>query len=406
LWIESEWHEGLQQTLVYNDYEWNDRYDLGTLHRFVASPKTEIEASFHGSFYDHDWLKFTRTGVPNDSSVTEDYIVEGSLQANHSVFHNLILTGGTDVSNEGLKSSQIAGQKRNISYGDLYTQWEWSPLRNLTFVPGIRWERHETYGNHINPSFNAKWSPVEILTFRGSASRGFRAPSIKELYFIFDHSAAGYIVYGGGDRLDPEKSNSFSLTGELNYGRRGLHRLTFFRNDLSNLIEFDLIEYTPTYWRGVYRYQNIVKARTQGLEWESKIKVSDGWDLAFSYTYLRARNLTEKTDLINRPQHTAKFTSAFFVPGLNAGLTAWGTYNDRKLWTSQGDTPDRTSDIFAPKWIIWNLNLYKRFFESFESYFRIENVTNEINATYGYWPPRSFTLGVRLNLFNGAHNGP
>jgi outer membrane receptor for ferrienterochelin and colicins len=403
-WIESEWHEGLQRTLVYDDYEWNSRYDIGTLHRIVASPKTEFEVSAHGSYYDHDWSKYTSAGFQNDSSLTEDYIVDGSLQANHTLASNLIVTAGADLLNEGLESTQIEGVKRDVTYGDLYTQIEYIPFASLTFLPGIRWERHETYGTHINPSLNFKWSPSEKLAFRGSIGKGFRAPSIKELYFIFDHSAAGYIVYGGGDRLDPEKSDNYSLTAELNYGRRGLHRLTFFRNDLSNLIEFDLEGYSPTYWRGIYRYQNIIEARTQGLEWESKIKVTTYWDLGFSYNYLRARNQTERVDLVNRPQHAAKVSSIFLVSQWDAGLTAWGTYYDRKLWTSQGDTPDRISEIYAPRWLTWNMNLYKKIFGSFEGYFRVENITNEINATYGYWPPRSFTVGLRMNFLSETDN--
>ncbi len=404
-WIESEWFEPLQKTFIYDDYEWNNRYDIGTTHRYMASPKTVFEASLHGSYYNHDWSKFTRAGVENDSSLTKDYIVDGSFQANHTLSKNLIVTSGLDLSYAGLNSSQIIGNKKTVDFGDLYMQAEIIPLKDFTILPGIRWERHQTYGNHINPSLNLKWSPSDRLTFRGTASRGFRAPSIKELYFIFDHSAAGYIVYGGGGALNPEQSNNYSTTVEYSYSRRGLHRLTFFRNDLNNLIDFNLVEFTPTYWRGVYKYQNIVKARTQGLEWESKVKVCTGWDFSFSYMYLLAKNLTDHTDLINRPQHTAKFTNTFSVPQLGAGLTFWGTYHDRKLWTSEGDTPDRISKIYAPKLIVLNLNLYKRFYKAFEGYFRVENLANKVNATYGYWPPRSFTVGFRINLFNGAADG-
>ncbi len=403
-WIESEYFEPLQKTFAYDDYEWNNRYDLSTDHRYTINPRTVVEASLHGSYYKHDWSKFTKAGVEDDSSITKDYIMEGSLQANHTVSSRLILTSGADFSNTGLTSTQIIDGKKDVSFGDLYLQAEYLPIKNFTILPGIRWERHETYGNHFNPSLNLKWSPSERLTFRGMAGRGFRAPLIKELYFIFDHSAAGYIVYGGGNGLNPEKSNNYSLTAEFNYGRRGLHRLTFFRNDLSNLIDFDLIEFSPTYWRGIYKYLNIVKARTEGLEWESKVKVCTGWDFSMSYIYMRAKNLTDNTELINRPQHTLKLTNTFSVPSWNAGLTFWGTYHDRKLWTSEGDTPDRISNTYAPKWIVLNLNLYKRFFKAFETYFRVENLTNSTNATYGYWPPRSYTGGIRLNLFNGAND--
>jgi outer membrane receptor for ferrienterochelin and colicins len=402
-WIESEYFEPLQQTFAYDDYEWNNRYDLFTDHRYTVSPRTMIEGSLHASYYKHDWSKFTRAGVENDSSITKDYIVESSLQANHILSSRLVLTSGADFSNAGLTSTQIIGGKKDVSFGDLYLQAEYLPAKNVTILPGIRWERHETYGNHINPSLNLKWSPSQRFTLRGMAGKGFRAPSIKELYFIFDHSAAGYIVYGGGNGLNPEKSNNYSLTAEVNYGRRGLHRLTFFRNDLSNLIDFDLIEFSPTYWRGIYKYLNIVKARTQGLEWESKVRVCTGWDFSMSYIYMLAKDLTDNVELINRPQHTLKLSNTFSVPSWNAGITFWGTYHDHKLWTSQGDTPDRVSNIYAPKWIVLNFNLYKRFYDTFETYFRVENLTNSTNATYGYWPPRSYTVGIRFNLFDGAN---
>jgi outer membrane receptor for ferrienterochelin and colicins len=405
-WIESEWFDPLQKTFVYDDYEWNNRYDISTLHKYTANPKTEIEASIHSSYYMHDWSKYTRGGAEYDSSITKDYIVEGSLQANHTFTSEAILTSGADMAYTKLNSSQIIDNSKNVTFGDLFAQFEYSPIKKLTFLPGIRWERHETYGNHFNPSFNIRWAPSDRFTLRSSIARGFRAPSIKELYFVFDHSAAGYIVYGGGNHLTPEKSNSYSVTAELNYGRRGIHRLTLFRNDLSNLIEFSLIDFTPEYWRGVYRYQNIVKARTEGLEWESKIKICSGWDLSFSYNYLRAKDLTDNTDLINRPQHTFKFSNTFFVPKWNAGLTFWGTYHDHKLWTSEGDTPDRTSNVYAPKQIVLNTNIYKKFLKSFEAYLKIENLTNDINATYGYWPPRSFTAGLRINLFGGENDVP
>ena len=402
IWIESEWFEPLQRTFAYDDYEWNDRYDASLSSKYMFSKKTEAEASLHASLYDHKWEKYTSSGIQDDQSITKDNIIEISAQLNHSFSDAAIMTTGGDFAVARLESDMIAGVKRDVSFGDSYLQLEWIPTRSLTFLPGIRWERHKTYGDHINPSMNIKWSPIDRFALRGSAGRGFRAPSIKEIYFIFDHSAAGYIVYGGGELLDPETSNNYSLTAEFNYDRRGIHRLTLFRNDLENLIEFDLIEFNPTYWRGVYRYKNIIEARTEGIEWESEVKILMDWDFSFSYTYMTARNSTEDVKLINRPEHVFKVRSVFNVPRLDALLTLWGTYHDHKLWTSQGDTPDRTSDEYAPKRMIINLTLNKAIYKSLDGYFRIENITNDINATYGYWPPRSYSVGVRFNIFGGA----
>lgn len=405
-WIESEWFEQLQKTFVYSDYEWNNRYDAGISGKYMLSEGTELEASLHGSSYDHDWEKYTASGALDDTSITRDDILESSLQFNHSFSDIAILTGGGDFESAGLKSSQVEGGKKSVYSGDTYAQFEWLPVSSLTLLPGIRWEGHKTYGDNINPSFNFKWSPFESFALRGTIGRGFRAPSIKEIYFIFDHSAAGYIVYGGQEGLRPETSDNYSLTAEFSYGRRGLHRLTVFRNDLKNLIDFDLIEFTPTYWRGVYRYQNIYRARTEGLEWESKVRILPVWDLSFSYTYMTAHDLTEDVKLVNRPEHTVKFTSVFRIPRLESGLTLWGTYTDHKLWIARADTPDRTSDVYAPKRIVLNMIVNKAVHRSADAYFRIENISNDINGTYGYWPPRTYTAGLRFNLFKGGNESP
>ena len=397
-WVESEWFDEFNQYFIYDDNEWNDRYDAGLTNIYVVSPRTEMETSVHWSYYNHEWNKITSVGLQIDTSITKDDIIEGSYQINHSFRENIISTTGFDFSRSSLTSDQIEGGEQVVSYGDAYFQLEWRPDNKVSLLPGIRWERHETYGNNFNPSLNLKYSLNDRIAFRGTVSGGFRAPSIKELYFVFDHSAAGYLVYGGGDELEPEKSVNYSLTTELNYNRRGLHRLTLFRNDLKNLIEFGLVEFTPTYWRGVYRYQNIVKARTQGLEWESKLNICTGWDFSFAYTYLLAKNLTEDIKLINRPEHIFKFRSHFYVPKWGADMTLWGTYQDHKLWTSQGDTPDRYSNDYAPKRIVINANLTKSIYKSLEAYIKVENITNDINATYGYWPPRQYTAGIKLNF--------
>ena len=91
------------------------------------------------------------------------------------------------------------------------------------------------------------------------------------------------------------------------------------------------------------------------------------------------------------------------MPRLKTWMTVWGIYTDHKLWTSQGDTPDRISDDYAPKRIVVNMILNRKITRSVEGYFRVENIGNDINAIYGYWPPRSYTVGLRFNIFGGTN---
>lgn len=401
-WIESEiiQIDAARDTVYnYDDYEHNYRYDLGLKSRWNIDDKADFTFGLSGSYYDHIWKKITRADVWMDTSKSIDDIYGASFQYNRMFTRGHVLTFGGDITTQGLRSKQLASGNERVFYEDLYTQYEWRPVRRISILPGVRWEHHETYGNHINPGLNVMWDACDYFNLRASVNRGYRAPSLKELYFEFDHSAAGYKVVGGGDQLDPETSMNYSVTAEINYDRKALHRLTYFRNDLNNLIDLRLIASPdPVYNQGIYDYANIVKAKTEGFEWETEIRALEKLDLSFSYTYLSAKNLTDTTALINRPCNTFKFNAGYTLAPFKTRINFWGFWNDHKLWTPKSETPSRKSDEYAPS--RWNLNvgLARKILNGVDLFFKVENLTNDINARYGYWPARSFTLSLTYNF--------
>jgi outer membrane receptor for ferrienterochelin and colicins len=401
-WIESEVYQlGIDRDTVYNfdDFEYNYRYDLALNSKWFFGDKADFTIGLHGSYYDHRWEKYTRPGLLDDRSVTADDIGEASFQYNRQFARGHILTFGGDAASQRLKSDQLATGEERINSGDLYAQYEYRPFSPIVIMPGLRWEHHDTYGDHYNPSLNLMWEAGDFIKLRGTISEGFRAPSIKEVYFEFDHSAAGYLVLGGGESLKPEESVNYSLTADINYKRKALHRLTYFRNDLKNLIDFSEGDFSnPTYWRGIYYYENIYKARTEGIEWETDITMFDRLNLSFSYTYLKAKNITENIKLINRPEHTFKFNTTYDLEKLQTSIIFWGYWHDHKLWVSQGDTPQRNVDEYAPS--RWNLNIgvSRYILKKLKMLFKVENIGDQTNATYGYWPPRSFSLNLNFEI--------
>jgi outer membrane receptor for ferrienterochelin and colicins len=402
IWIEqliAQGSGGSDTTYNFDDYEHNYRYDLALNSKWKLEDSAELSVGAHGSYYDHKWEKFTRTDYLSDLSKSIDDIGELSLAYNRKLGKGHTFTFGGDWVTERLKSAQLAVGDKRIYHGDLYTQYEWQPRKSLILMPGIRWENHQTYGNHYNPSFNLMWNPNSLFTLRGSVGRGFRAPSIKELYFEFDHRAAGYIVYGGGDTLDPETSINYSITAEINYKRRAMHRVSYFRNDLKHLIDFDSGYFgDPNYPLGIYHYVNVLKARTEGLEWETEIKVIDPWDLSFSYTYLIPRNLIDNIDLINRPRHTLKFSTTYELKRWDAGINFWGNWHSRKLWTLRVDTPDRESDLYAPARMTLSASVTKKLMTNFDLLAKVDNLTDNVNANYFYWPERNYSISLKYTI--------
>ncbi len=129
-------------------------------------------------------------------------------------------------------------------------------LSKLTIRPGVRIAYNSKYNAPIVPSLNIKWTPKESIHLRAGYGRGFRAPSLKELYFEFVDSS--HRIYGN-ENLKPEDGSHIDL-GVTFSKNSGSFQLDFFFNDLQNQINFGQSPADPT----VTSYINIEKFRSLG----------------------------------------------------------------------------------------------------------------------------------------------
>ncbi len=64
-----------------------------------------------------------------------------------------------------------------------YTDVELRPIKEVLINPAARIENYSDFGSTVNGKLALRYEPVTILALRGSASTGFRAPSMQQLYF-------------------------------------------------------------------------------------------------------------------------------------------------------------------------------------------------------------------------------
>lgn len=139
-------------------------------------------------------------------------------------------TAGFDVKRYGGTARDAAAD-----YGRIFLD-EYAPylhiqqliFRRFIVSGGLRAEHHELYGWETLPKLGLTWHPNTVSSLRLSISKGFRSPSIRELYFWMP----------ANDRLTPDRIWNYEI-GLSTRPRSWLKLETVvFRNRGSNLIQF------------------------------------------------------------------------------------------------------------------------------------------------------------------------
>src|SRR6266568_2467242 len=109
----------------------------------------------------------------------------------------MALAVGTDGRREGfvldpspaIQSGDISGYGGNFLpidktrlVGAGYTELVAPVVRGVELTGAVRYDHYENVGSKTSPKVGARWQPVKEVLLRGSVGKGFRAPSLTELY--------------------------------------------------------------------------------------------------------------------------------------------------------------------------------------------------------------------------------
>jgi vitamin B12 transporter len=151
-----------------------------------------------------------------------------------------------------------------------------TPIKNLIFVAGGRFDHFNQFGDVWTYRFAGSYKFDKTnTTLHSSVGTGFSPPSSQDK------------IFGNNFGLKPERDLGWDIgiRQELWENRVNLG-LTYFHNDLSNVIGFN----------GLFETLNLGAARTQGLEAELRAQPIPDLILTASYTYLDAEK-TSSTDI-------------------------------------------------------------------------------------------------------------
>lgn len=172
--------------------------------------------------------------------------------------------------------------KARLSSGHALLGWYTDAI---SVAAGLRVDDHSRFGTHWTFGANGSVVLIDGWRLRGSYGEGFKAPTLYQLF-------GGFV---GNTALRPETSRSYEVGVEKGDRNGPLHlAATWFHRDSRNLIDTDIN----------FQYQNIARARSQGLEFEAGAQISERFHAQAAYTWLTARDRTLGRDLARRPRHT------------------------------------------------------------------------------------------------------
>lgn len=230
----------------------------------------------------------TLESLPVNDSEANDTAVFVSIQSRFSYRHSLsdraTLSLGYDIKTERAEGKRIEDKRREISDYALFATAEIKAARNFTVRPGLRVIENTRYNAPLIPSLHLKWGPGNTV-IRASYGRGFRAPELKELHFLFVDSNHNI---RGNDLLEAEVSDSYQLSFEYNAlrgDRLWQPSVTFFYNDVRNLIDLALVDEETQ----LYEYTNLGNVNTRGVNAGISVK-EERWVVDARGSFILAEN--------------------------------------------------------------------------------------------------------------------
>jgi iron complex outermembrane receptor protein len=166
----------------------------------------------------------------------------------------------------------------SLSSVGLYALGVYTGIPDLTIKVGLRYQYSSLPLNNLAPVVGLAYSILPGLRLYGNYQYGFRYPTLNELY-LFPPS---------NPDLQNEQVHSLELGIWYNWAARNSLRLSFYQNDITNII-LQVSNPSPP---PPLRYANSGSAAQRGIETQIHYYLLFNLALRVSYSYLDTDNLT------------------------------------------------------------------------------------------------------------------
>ncbi len=283
------------------------RYMFGAIYKDIISQNFFI--NIRGSYYRTDWADNTSA---QNNSLANLYRLE--VQTNASLFNNFILVSGVEATADNVTSNIFSDQTAK-GFG-IYSQADYKFDFPLSTTFGIRYDYSKLSSqigvSALSPKAGLNYKLTDRLSLRSSFGTGFRAPTLSEAY---TSTSTGGITIRPNPNLKPETNWTFEVGANYQLNNYINLDAALFDNEY-----YDFIEPTVDPNDGFVHFENVTRARIQGLEFNSNYSFfNNSLKLTLNYTYLWARDLQLNQALKYRPRHMALASLDYSIGNFDFG---------------------------------------------------------------------------------------
>lgn len=352
-----------------------------------------VHLSMHADFYD----RFKRhERLDERKKVYKSCILEPRLTVTSNYFNHHSLIFGIEHTSDELTSDRFVNRKmttRALHETEYFLQDEWLPNTHWLLSTGVRTNFSKAFGFMWMPKLVAKYSLNNHLAFRANYSMGYRAPSIKELFFNWDH--LGMFQIRGNEELRPEKNHYISFGTEYTTDRFFINVNAygnFFRKKIEGIWHIYDMQYN-------FEYTNLRNQRMLGIEAILKWHFAKGFTLNGTYSYVNVSkqqgiqvNTTSPHAATGSLDYTLNQKNYRLKSILSASLMGQKQFDVQdRVWV---DEHHKSYDAYfrctLPTYVLCNLAVVQTFCNKVK-------VTLGVDNLFNYVP---HTLGSGITMFN------
>ncbi|MGQ8338424.1 TonB-dependent receptor [Sunxiuqinia sp. A32] len=403
----------MERDFQLQDYPDKKSEDLTVGFKTTYAPweKAKFELSYHS---DHNKIyDVLNLGTEKKDTLDYDNLFQNiRFLGNIKIGYFNDVTFGAEYIQEEQSSSQNNIESQKLENYVVYLQNELMINRNLTLIGGVRNEFHSSYGSFFTPQTSILFSPGKF-TFRGNYGKGFRAPSVKELYTNqFAIPATGspiaFFLDGNPDLL-PETSEYLSGSAQFSNEKIDVS-LSYSMNNIDQLITYDSIanvimdeeSIPPTPQQINYIYSNVEEARINSINLLARYRIFNSLTLSASGAYIEAKDLSNDEILPNVRKFSARlnlnFNHSFGGYAISANLNT-NYFGSKKVINIYSETNEL---VELSDYTLWKLMTTHTLKKHYTLKIGVNNLFNKSDDQPEYFnltsPGRMLIFGASVNF--------